>query len=147
MPTKPTSFIENSEQAIQNSSFDKDFGVSVSEILGYDPDAGTLNRIKVNSDGELIANLETADIEIGAVEIKDATTDTRAVVGANGLEVLPNEVPPTDASKNNPSTALSYDGSGNLQYIDETIAGTTYRTTLTYDGSNVLQSVSAAVEL
>lgn len=31
--------------------------------------------------------LTTGDIEIGAVEIKDSTTDTRATVGANGLHV------------------------------------------------------------
>lgn len=33
------------------------------------------------------ATLNVGDIEIGAVEIKDATTDTRATVGANGLYV------------------------------------------------------------
>jgi hypothetical protein len=49
-------------------------------------------------------------------------------------------------SGNNGSIALSYDGSGNLQYIDETIGSTTYRTTLTYDGSNNLIGVSSVVE-
>ena len=47
---------------------------------------------------------------------------------------------------NNPSTSLSYDIDGNLQYIDETIGATTYRTTLTYT-SGVLTGVSEAVEL
>lgn len=32
-------------------------------------------------------SLEPGDVEIGAVEIKDATTNTRAVVGADGLHV------------------------------------------------------------
>lgn len=49
-------------------------------------------------------------------------------------------------SGNNPSTALSYDVDGNLQYIDETIGSTTYRTTLTYS-AGVLVGVSEAVEL
>ena len=33
------------------------------------------------------ANITTGDIEIGAVEIKNSTDDTRATVGANGLHV------------------------------------------------------------
>lgn len=51
---------------------------------------------------------------------------------------------PTDG--NNSSITLSYDGSDNLQYIDETIGGTTYRTTLTYTGGK-LTGVSSAVEV
>ena len=39
----------------------------------------TLSDYIINSD------LQVADIQIGAVELKDATTDTRATVGANGL--------------------------------------------------------------
>jgi hypothetical protein len=46
----------------------------------------------------------------------------------------------------NSSTALSYDINGDLQYIDETINGVTYRTTLGYT-SRVLTSISEAVEL
>jgi hypothetical protein len=46
----------------------------------------------------------------------------------------------------NSSTALSYDGNGDLQYIDETINGVTYRTTLTYT-ARVLVGISEAVEL
>lgn len=57
------------------------------------------------------------------------------------------ETVPTDSTKNNSSIALSYDGSGNLQYIDETIGTDVYRTTLTYNGSNVLIGVSSAVKL
>ena len=36
---------------------------------------------------EVDASLEVGDIEIGAVEIKNSTDDTRATVGANGLYV------------------------------------------------------------
>lgn len=38
-------------------------------------------QLKVNADGELVINLETADIEIGAVELKDATATDRAKIG------------------------------------------------------------------
>lgn len=43
----------------------------------------------VTAEGKLLveAAIDASDISIGAVEIKDATTDTRAVVGANGLSV------------------------------------------------------------
>ena len=54
--------------------------------------------------------------------------------------------PLTGETGNNSSTALSYDVNGDLQYIDETIGATTYRTTLTYT-ARVLVGISAAVEL
>lgn len=45
------------------------------------------------------ANLDASDIEIGAIEIKDGTSDVRAVVGANGLEVdVKSSVLPSGAS-------------------------------------------------
>ena len=62
----------------------------------------------------------------------------------NGRVLVNTDLLPT--SGNNGSLTFSYDGSGNLQYIDETIGSTTYRTTLTYDGSNNLTGVSSAVE-
>ena len=66
------------------------------------------------------------------------------VTGTLDRMVQPGQELPTSGL--NGSIALSYDGSGNLQYIDETIGSTTYRTTLTYDGSNNLTGVSSAVE-
>lgn len=56
------------------------------QIAGKDG-SGNIQTIATNTDGELLVNLETADIEIGAVEIKNSTDDTRATVGANGLYV------------------------------------------------------------
>ncbi|MFA5376074.1 MAG: hypothetical protein WC455_10045, partial [Dehalococcoidia bacterium] len=56
-------------------------------LLIMGSDGTNPQALKVNSDGELAVNLETADIEIGAVEIKNSTDDTRATVGANGLYV------------------------------------------------------------
>ena len=86
--TNPTARdLKKSLEYMGNLSFDPLFEVNSVELLGYNPDAGTLNRIKVNADGELLANLEAGDIQIGAVEIKNSTDDTRATVGANGLYV------------------------------------------------------------
>ena len=64
---------------------------------------------------------------------------------SSGGSVEIQETIPTDPTKNNPSTVLSYDGSGNLQYIDQTIGAHVYRTTLTYSGTT-LTGVSAAVQ-
>ena len=36
--------------------------------------------LSCNTDGELKVNLETSDIEIGAVELKNGTTDDRAII-------------------------------------------------------------------
>jgi len=49
------------------------------QVAGVDS-AGNVQRLAVNTDGELLVNLETADIQIGAVEIKNATTDDRTAV-------------------------------------------------------------------
>lgn len=51
-------------------------------ITGTGADA----KVKVDI-GSANVSLTTTDIQIGAVEIKDASTDTRATVGANGLNV------------------------------------------------------------
>jgi len=53
------------------------------------------------------------------------------------------ETIPTDATKNNGSFAYTYDVSGNLIQIDQTIGAATYRKTLTYDGSNTLIAMSS----
>ena len=59
------------------------------------------NRLKVDAS-------MSSDIEIGAVEIKDGATDTRAVVGANGLEVnVKTSVLPTGASTETTLSALN----------------------------------------
>lgn len=46
--------------------------------------AGDLAFLPLDADGKVAVSF-TGDVQIGSVEIKDATTDTRAVVGANGL--------------------------------------------------------------
>lgn len=58
--------------------------------------------------------------------------------------VQPGQTLPTSGL--NPSTVLSYDENGDLQYIDETIGSDTYRTTLTYT-ARVLVGISEAVKL
>lgn len=54
--------------------------INVADVLSdvYDSEAGALKTT---------TQIEVGDVEIGAVEIKDATSDTRATVGANGLHV------------------------------------------------------------
>lgn len=47
-------------------------------LVAVDP---TTNRLLVD------ASIDTSDIEIGAVEIKNSTDDTRATVNANGLAI------------------------------------------------------------
>ena len=55
-------------------------------IEGRGPD-GQRRIIEVTADGELYVAMTGADIEIGAVEIKDADSDLRAQVTAQGLQV------------------------------------------------------------
>lgn len=66
------------------------------------------------------------------------------VTGQLDRMVQPGQTIPTSGT--NPSTVLSYDGSGNLQYLDKVINGDTYRKTFTWV-AGVLTNISAAVKL
>lgn len=72
-------------------------------VAGWD--GANVRTIKTNTDGEILVNLETADIEIGAVEIKNALDDTRATVDANGLHVNVRAIRGTDADGAPPTVA------------------------------------------
>ena len=50
MPTK-AGITENTEQYMQNLSFDKEFDVPVVEILGHDNTNSVLRRIQVDANG------------------------------------------------------------------------------------------------
>lgn len=71
------------------------------------PGAGDAVEFQADADGNLKVTVaggvtvSASDIEIGAVEIKDGATDTRAVVGANGLEVEVKAMPALPAGTNN----------------------------------------------
>jgi len=54
-------------------------------ILVFGSDGTYARALAVNADGELKVNLETADIEIGAVELKNGTDDTRATISSDGF--------------------------------------------------------------
>jgi hypothetical protein len=54
--------------------------INIAEIISAVYDA-------VNGVLKTSTNIEVSDLQIGAVEIKDSTTDERAVVGTNGLHV------------------------------------------------------------
>jgi hypothetical protein len=88
---------------------------------------------------------ESVPVTIGSLPLPTggATSDNQT----NGTQQAKiKETVPTDATKNNPATTLSYDVNGDLQYIDEVISGVTYRTTLTYT-ARVLNGISATVAL
>lgn len=145
--------------------------IGVSSIDGVTPtnvkvDPST-NRLYVD------ANINTTDIEIGAVEIKDGTTDTRAVVGADGLEVevkasaLPTgaatssnqtdgsqvtqikETVPTNVLNNNASLVISNADSvvASTKTLNKTIGATSYLKTLSMNAAGDVIQVSAWSEI
>ena len=87
------------------------------------------------------ANVTDVDVISSALPTGAATS---AIQTDGTQQSKVKETAPTDATKNNSVTALLYDVNGDLQYIDETIGATTYRTTLTYT-ARVLVGISAAV--
>lgn len=71
------------------------------------PEDGDAVEFQFDADGNLKVvlsagiSISAGDIQIGAVELKDATTDTRAVIGANGVEVDVKALPALPAGDNN----------------------------------------------
>ena len=137
-------------------------------LTGRIPTKGIQNTVPVAVDVKSMpaVTLNAEDIEIGAVEIKNSTDDTRATVGANGLYVdVRTSAIPTGASTSAkqdtqttllqgiagmiPSaydyTSLSYTGSNLTGVVFKSggSGGTTVSTlTLAYDGDNNLTSVT-----
>lgn len=130
-----------SADQMQARGFDTTFEVPATEMLGYDSSGNAVRRVAVNSDGELKVNLETADIEIGAVELKDGTTDARAPISAtDGVLVdlgTNNDVTVTgsvtaNAGTNLNTSTLALETGGNLA----TIAGKDFATQTTLAAIN-----------
>jgi hypothetical protein len=92
----------------------------------------TVSNLPITSSA-VDVNLKSGDIEIGAVEIKNAGDDTRATVDANGLWTRSTlkETVPTDPTKTNPSTVLSYNATTELVRVVKTINGTSYTKNVT----------------
>jgi len=67
---------------IEDAVYTDGSGTPSKGMLIMGTDGTNPQAVKVNSDGELVVNLETADIEISAVELKDGGTDTRATINA-----------------------------------------------------------------
>lgn len=90
---------------------------------GFKDSNGVETYVTLNADGTLpiTATLNAGDIEIGAVEIKNSTDDTRATVGANGLytEVRASALPTGAATEAKQDT-----GNTSLATIAGAVAGT-----------------------
>ena len=89
--------------------------------------------------------LSGLDIEIGAVEIKDATTDTRAVVSSKGLEVF-DQVANSLVPAKFDFVDLTWTSSNLTQAVFKTggSGGSTVATiAMTYDGDNNLLTVTS----
>lgn len=84
-------------------------------------DQATHDNLNVN------ANLQVGDVDVGP---------------ANPVPIEEQEVPPTDASVNNPSFVLTY-VAGNMTNIAMTIGVTTYNKPLTYDANGNCITIGA----
>lgn len=90
---EPADFSEvtNSVKAVTKAINSLRFPIPNYILPFKDPTTGKATQVTLDADGNLpiSAQIETGDIEIGAVEIKNSTDDTRATVTANGLQVEP----------------------------------------------------------
>jgi|GEM_PF-3322540 len=74
--------IKTAVEIMDDAVYTDNTGTVSKGVLMMGADGTTPQAVAVNSNGEIKVNLETADIEIGAVEIKNSTDDTRAVVAS-----------------------------------------------------------------
>ena len=74
--------IKTAVELIDDAVYSDGTGTPSKGILVMGSDGTNTQALSVNTDGELKVNLEAGDIEIGAVELKDATTDVRANIDA-----------------------------------------------------------------
>lgn len=93
------------QQNMDNLSFDRKYLVNASENLVE------------NTAGD------------GVVRMKQPMKDTTATDGSQKTQIV--ETVPTDTTKFNASTLISYNANDEVVYIDETFDGVTYRTTFT----------------
>ena len=75
-----TNSIKTAVELIDDSIYTDGAGTPGKGMLVMGTDGTNPQALSCNTDGELKVNLETADIEIGAVELKNATSDVRADV-------------------------------------------------------------------
>jgi hypothetical protein len=77
----------------------------------------------------------------------DAATSSNQTDGSQQTKIK--EVSPTDSTKTNGSYVLSFNAAGDCVYVDETIAGITYRATFTRSDMVVSTTlpISASVQL
>ena len=103
--------------------------------------------IKINDDGKIYVVIDS-DIQIGAVEIKNADTDDRANIkqlpsGDMALTAIPGEVNPLHSSQMNATTRFQYNVSGDMIYIDKVVGNTVYRRSTwkqNYTGPNTIDT-------
>ena len=131
----------NIQNTIAKAEHDDTGGANTKKVLAYGWDGSNKVRLKVNSSGQLdtTATVQTGDIEIGAVEIKNATDDTRATVSSKGLHVFDN-VTNSLVPEVYDYISLSYTGDNLTGVVFKTggSGGTTVSTlALIYTGSNL----------
>lgn len=63
------------EQAMQHSSFDADFGVNAFELLGYDSISDSVKRLTANALGEYMVNDTVEDGQVTYIGREDVNGD------------------------------------------------------------------------
>lgn len=139
MPTSSKSN-KHTEQNIMNASFDEDFQVSTTELLGYDSSANVLRRVKVDANGQVATTATLSG---------DVTTSGEIADGANAAI----KATVLDYTNSNPLAVRLTDTSGDYaaagggtQYTegdaDATITGTAAMMEV---AANTLQPVQGTV--
>jgi len=129
-------------------------GRPASVVFGYDPVSDIFYPLAVEDVGDgtfrlkVKADLAVGDIEIGAVELKDASSDVRVIVRADGKVLSYSDDNPLE--KKNITTLFTYVVAGNgigkvatmKEYPSGAAGGTAAKlTTFSYDANNKVSSM------
>lgn len=111
-------------------------------LMALDDGSGKMVRVRCDADGNLLVGLSGGDIEIGAVELKDGTTDTRAKIGA-GTALVPADNALAVKNVGIPVAPTVVSGTGTASVAEAVIADTgnlaagSYRVEITMGHSGV----------
>lgn len=119
--TKPK--VGQTQQEMQNQGFDEKYNVPAIQLLvenaaqdaalRWPADASGIPRVSVGTD----ITLNASDIEIGAVEIKDGTTDQRATVDGTGALKVAGSLAVAPSTASTPVTTSVAHTASNATYL------------------------------
>lgn len=127
----------HTEQQILNSSFDEEFGVSTSEMLGYDSATQVLRRVALDPDGQVKT--------VGAAPVGGATSINQDTLISliETLQELAQRLAPLGSAMNSGAPGLRVTPNAATLPVSGTVTATVASTSITNFGTGIPASEMA----